>query len=118
MPRRAESVEVDVDPDLTTQILVPIVANGLRYGRSRVRIEFNREGGSVVFRVIDDGPGVQPEEAEAVFEPGVRGSAANGAAGAGLGLPLARRLARTAGGEVGAEPSTAGGRFAIRLPAS
>jgi signal transduction histidine kinase len=114
----AEPVEVDVDSDLTTQILVPIVENGLRYGRSRVRIEFARDRGSVVFRVLDDGPGVQPTEVETVFEPGFRGSAANGANGAGLGLSLSRRLARTAGGEVTAEPSPAGGRFAVRLPAS
>ena len=114
----AGPVEVDVDRDLTTQILVPLVANGLRYGRSRVRIDFGREDGSVVFRVADDGPGVQAGEAEWVFEPGVRGSAANGTEGAGLGLSLARRLARTAGGEISVEPSAAGGRFSVRLPAS
>jgi signal transduction histidine kinase len=53
-----------------------------------------------------------------VFEPGVRGTAANGAPGAGLGLTLARRLARVAGGDVVAEGSAAGGRFVARLPAS
>jgi signal transduction histidine kinase len=114
----ARPVEVDVDRDLTTQILVPLVANGLRYGHSRVRIDFAREDGSVVFRVADDGPGVRAGEVEQVFEPGVRGSAADGTDGAGLGLSLARRLARTAGGEISVEPSAAGGRFSVRLPAS
>jgi two-component system, OmpR family, sensor kinase len=113
-----ERIEVDADADITTQILVPVVENALRYGRTRVRLEVARDGEAVVFRVSDDGPGVQPGETEAIFDPGVRGSAANGAGGAGLGLALARRLARTAGGEVLAEPSTAGGRFAVRLPAS
>ena len=37
--------------------------------------------------------------------------------GAGLGLALCRRLARTAGGDVHAEPSDAGARFVVRLPA-
>lgn len=111
-------IEVDADADLTTQILVPIVENALRYGNSSVRLEYAHEGGAVVFRVIDDGPGVLPEEVETVFDPGVRGSAADGAPGAGLGLALARRLARTAGGDVTAESSPAGGRFAVRLPAS
>jgi signal transduction histidine kinase len=113
-----EPVEVDADADLTTQILVPIVENGLRYGRSRVQLEFARQGESVVFRVIDDGPGVRPEEAETIFDPGVRGAATDSTGGAGLGLALARRLARSAGGDVSAEPAGAGGRFAVRLPAS
>lgn len=111
-------VEVDADPDVTTQILVPLLDNALRYGRRRVRLAAEHHGESVVFRVVDDGPGVRPDEVEAVFEPGVRGSAANGDGGAGLGLALARRLARAAGGDVTAEPAGAGGRFAVRLPAS
>jgi two-component system, OmpR family, sensor kinase len=113
-----EQVEVDADAGLTTQILVPIIENALRYGRSKVRLEYRHDAGAVVFRVIDDGPGVAAEEAEAIFDPGVRGSSAAGATGAGLGLALARRLARAAGGEVSAEPAGAGGRFAVRLPAS
>jgi len=41
--------------------------------------------------LIDDGPGVRPEEAETIFDPGVRGAAADSTGGAGLGLALARR---------------------------
>jgi two-component system OmpR family sensor kinase len=116
--RGSQAVEVDADPALTTQILVPIVENAVRYGRSRVRLEYAHEGAAVVFRVTDDGPGVDPAEAESIFVPGTRGSAGNGEPGAGLGLALARRLARGAGGEVRAEPASAGGSFAVRLPAS
>jgi signal transduction histidine kinase len=113
-----DAIEVDADASITTQILVPIVENGLRYARSRVCVAYAHEGESVVFRVRDDGPGVDPAEAEAIFAPGARGSAANGEAGAGLGLALARRLARAAGGDVSAEPAGSGGSFAVRLPAS
>jgi len=70
----------------------------------------------VLYVVEDDGPGVTEEERERIFEPGVRGAAANGADGAGLGLALARRLARGASGDVTAEPGGAG-RFVVRLPA-
>ena len=55
--------------------------------------------GRVRVAVRDDGPGIPPELGEQAFEPGVRGpGAADG--GAGLGLPLARRLARSCGGDV------------------
>jgi two-component system, OmpR family, sensor kinase len=113
-----EPVEVDADAGITTQILVPIVENALRYGRSRVSLQYAHEGGTVVFSVIDDGPGVRSEETGTIFDPGVRGSSSDGTTGAGLGLALSRRLARAAGGDVSAEPAAAGGRFAVRLPAS
>jgi signal transduction histidine kinase len=62
--------------------------------------------------VTDDGPGVEPAVRDAVFEPGRRGSD-DGHLGAGLGLALARRLARAAGGDL---QLTSGGAFEIRLP--
>jgi signal transduction histidine kinase len=72
--------------------------------------------GTVQIAVADDGPGVAPEEAAAIFEPGHRGSAQPADhAGAGLGLALARRLARSAGGDITAEAAS-GGRFVVRLP--
>jgi two-component system, OmpR family, sensor kinase len=113
----AEPIEVDADPDLTVALLVPLITNAIRYGRSNVRVSVSRDGEAVAFRVTDDGPGLEPDEVDTVFEPGVRGTAANGAPGAGLGLTLARRLARVAGGDVVAEDGS-GGRFVVRLPAS
>ena len=75
------------------------------------------------FTVQDDGPGVSDELREAIFAPGNRGNASSLAtapvsSGAGLGLALSLRLARTAGGEVHAQPSDAGARFVVRLPAA
>ena len=63
------------------------------------------------------------EELEAIFEPGHRAAGSTAATaialpGAGLGLALCRRLTRTAGGEVIAQPSDAGARFTVRLPAA
>ena len=83
---------------------------------SQVRVSLGRLGNGVAFVVEDDGPGVRADERETIFEPGTRGSAGlHDGNGAGLGLSLARRLARSAAGEVRAEPGD-GGRFVVTLP--
>ena len=116
----AQPLRLGVDADLAERILQPVVENACRYGRTRVRIEVVRDSSHVVYLVEDDGPGVSPDERESIFEPGVRGLAgrANGAGGAGLGLPLARRLARSASGEIVVEAGHDGGRFFVSLPAA
>jgi signal transduction histidine kinase len=109
---------VGVDADLAERILHPIVDNACRYGRHAVSLSLARADGAVLFTVADDGPGVAVEEAEAIFEPAVRGQAGLDAApSAGLGLALARRLARSVSGDIHAVTAATGGRFEIRLPA-
>ena len=111
------AVRVAIESDLLERIVQPLLDNAIRYGRSLVSVELGVSGTTAVVAVIDDGAGLAEDELEVVFEPGVRGSAAVGAPrGAGLGLALARRLVRTAGGEVVARANNAGGRFSIRLP--
>jgi signal transduction histidine kinase len=111
------TVRVGADPDVVERILAPIVENACRYGRHRVRLTLEEGDRVVSIGVEDDGPGIAAEDAEAIFEPGgSRGnSALNGHDGAGLGLPLARRVARAAGGDVQAEPARSG-RFRVQLP--
>ncbi len=69
---------------------------------------------------MDDGPGVADDEGDRIFEPGVRGRVgeANGDTGAGHGLALARRLARSVTGDVEAVTEARGGSFLVRLPAA
>jgi signal transduction histidine kinase len=113
----ADPVRVLVEPELLARIVQPLLDNACRYGRSAVRVEVLRNGAVATVEIEDDGPGVRDEELESIFDPGSRGSAAGtSSSGAGLGLALARRLARSAGGDVVAEPSAAGGRFSVTLP--
>jgi two-component system OmpR family sensor kinase len=107
-----------VDPELLERLLQPLVDNACRYAESQVTIAVRREAGRVVYEIADDGPGVREEERERIFEPAVRGSAGTALReGTGLGLALARRLARAAGGSVEAvERPAGGGCFAVRVP--
>lgn len=110
-------IRVGVETDVAERVLAPLIENACRYGGSSVTIGMEQRGGSVVFTVDDDGPGVTAQDRERIFEPGWRnGSGGDDGQGAGLGLALARRLARAAGGDVYAETGQEGGHFAARLP--
>jgi signal transduction histidine kinase len=102
------------DPDVVRRAIAPLIDNARKHARMRVRLELTTAHGHVRLAVCDDGPGIDPELGERVFDPGVRG--AGDPHGAGLGLPLARRLARSCGGDVRVEAAQ-GGRFVLDLPA-
>jgi two-component system OmpR family sensor kinase len=112
-------IRIGVDDDVAERVLAPLIENGCRYGSSAVWVEIGRRDGAVLFRVRDDGLGVDVADREKIFEPGWRGERAisTNASGAGLGLALARRLARAAGGDVHLAGNGRGGEFAARLPA-
>ena len=107
---------VAVESDLLERIVQPVLDNAVRYGQAAVAVELGRNGASAVIAVDDDGPGVNPDECDAIFEAGARGDAGRGKPGAGLGLALARRLARSAGGDVIVSEANGGGSFAVRVP--
>lgn len=88
-----------VEAEVVERILAPLLENARRMARGRVVLSAGRGEEGVSVTVADDGPGVPVEAISHLFEPGMT-SGANGHAGAGLGLPLARRLARAAGGDV------------------
>jgi len=102
------------DPEVIRRALAPLVENAHRHARSTVHLVLSASRGRVRISVQDDGPGVDPAIAERVFEPGVQGPGTSDG-GAGLGLALARRMARTCGGDVtlGHGP---GGCFVLELP--
>ncbi|UXY25419.1 sensor histidine kinase [Streptomyces sp. HUAS TT20] len=110
-------VEAGVAPALLERILSPLLANAVRYARSSVTVSARRLPSAVRIDVVDDGPGVPEAFTAELFQPGRRADADDGHDGAGLGLPLARRLARTVGGEVSYDPGHApGARFTVSVP--
>lgn len=113
-----EPLRIGVEADTAGEILRPLVENAFAYGATTVTITSTEIDSVVDISVADDGPGVDVAERMRIFEPGRRGRVGSegGHRGAGLGLALARRLARGVGGEVTAEASPEGGRFHLRLP--
>lgn len=117
-----EIIRVAGEQALVERILAPVIENAYRHAAHVVSIKVKRDGSAVCFAVDDDGPGILAGEHEAIFEPGRRApqstAKTSGSNGAGLGLALSRRLARSLGGEVNAAHINPGARFLIRLPAA
>jgi signal transduction histidine kinase len=102
-PARARNADV-------ARILDALIENAVRYTRPDSRVTVAVDGTSVEVR--DEGPGLAEEELERVFERFNRGRAGAGIAGSGLGLPIARALARRWDGDVTIANRASGGAVA------
>ncbi len=114
------ALSIVADPTRLTQILSNLLDNARRYtprGGS-ITIDLRTVGSMAEVTVTDTGPGVPDEERDRIFERLVRLDAgrAQDHGGAGLGLPIARALARAHGGELTCLPHQGGAQFRFRLP--
>jgi signal transduction histidine kinase len=106
---------VGIDEEVLERVLAPLFENAQRYADGSVRVRVSADPQAVLIEVLDDGVGVPAGSEEEVFTPGRRLDPTDGHDGAGLGLALARRLVRSAGGDL-TSTSGPGGRFIVRLP--
>jgi signal transduction histidine kinase len=108
-----------IDPDAAEQILNNLLGNVEKYATSGglCEITSQAEPGRTVITVRDRGPGIPPRHAEDVFRPFVRLSTktTDGVAGTGIGLNIARDLARAHGGDLTLLPSEHGALFQLTL---
>ncbi len=114
----AELPAVEADPSRLERILANLIANALKHSEpgSPVRVGATALSSELRIAVTDRGPGIQPEDLPHIFERFYRGRAAR-ADGLGLGLHIARLLARAHGGDVSAESRAGvGSTFALSLP--
>ncbi len=101
------------------QIIRNLVTNAHRYGGDHVTVEIERRGNRVSIAVVDDGPGVPPGEAEAIFEPYQSAHpAGTQPASVGLGLAVSRRLARLMAGDLVYHRRRGHTVFELTLPAA
>ncbi len=93
-----------------------LVENALKYG-TRAHISMKREGAQIRIDVVDDGPGIPAEQRESAFEPFVRLGNGEGKSpnGAGLGLAIARSIARAHGGDVALVDAERGALMRVTL---
>ncbi|WP_395645034.1 ATP-binding protein [Terricaulis sp.] len=84
---------VSSDPVLLERLLRNLVANAVKHGGGKARIEMRKAGDVAEIAVADDGPGIPPEERERVFEEFVRLDKSGGVEGLGLGLAIVKRIA-------------------------
>jgi len=112
-----------VDAQRVTQAMVQLAQNAVQHTAAgdEIRIGSVLHQGNISFWVTDAGPGVRPEDAEAVFERFSRGSTGGSRGhrtGAGLGLAIVRAIADAHGGSVRllSDPGH-GATFGIELPA-
>lgn len=96
-----------------------VLENAVRFSppAGRVHVSGRVQDDRVLVTFADGGPGIDREDRERIFAPFARGSRTTSGEGAGLGLAIARGLARGFGGEVDAEEGD-GGRFVVALRAS
>jgi two-component system sensor kinase FixL len=111
---------VEVDPVQIQQVLVNLLRNALDAAKAakppRIRISIHPDGGQVVLKVEDNGPGIAPEAVSSLFQA----FSSSKTSGMGIGLAISKSLAQAHGGDLTVDPGGKGrgACFALHLPLS
>lgn len=107
------------DPDGIDNVLRNLLGNAAKFAPpgSTISIGAERTGDEVTVSVSDEGPGVEPEDRERIFEQFQQTGGGKAKGGSGLGLSIARRYVELHGGRIWVEERPGGGaRFCFSLP--
>ncbi|WP_374489433.1 ATP-binding protein [Zoogloea sp.] len=116
-PRGELPAWVRADEKRLRQVLINLLGNAVKYtARGRIVLRLAHRLEMATFEVEDSGQGISADELERIFDPFTRGSSAQGASGAGLGLTISRMFADVMGGELSARSTPGeGSTFRVRL---
>ncbi|KAB2848378.1 MAG: PAS domain-containing protein [Hyphomicrobiaceae bacterium] len=128
LQRARVELKVDIEPGVLAliadgrrvrQVLSNLLSNAIGFSKPGDSVELNcaREGGFVVFTLIDHGVGIPKEQQERVFERFVSRTQGSNHRGAGIGLPLIKSLVELHGGTVALTSEAGHGtKVVVRLP--
>lgn len=110
----AERVVADVRPVLLRRALRNLIGNAITYGKT-AHISIGIAAGQIAINIEDQGPGIDPAIADSMFEPFTRAekSRSRATGGSGLGLTIARAIARAHDGDVKLQNRVEGGLRAV-----
>ncbi len=111
---------IDADGEKLRTVFDNLVGNALKFTPKggKISLVLKDEQESVRVEVIDNGPGVPPDERRSIFDTFFRGRAKSGGRveGSGLGLAIAREFVQAHGGTIGVASDGGGSRFSVVLP--
>ncbi|MFC6082569.1 sensor histidine kinase [Sphaerisporangium aureirubrum] len=129
-PDLEPNVVVEGDPLRLARLLINLLDNAERHADTTVCVSIRKQTadpgdrryphGLAVLEVADDGPGIDRDKWDIVFQRFTRlpDARSKDSGGTGLGLAIARQIAEMSGGTLTIEPSEQGARFVLRLPLS
>lgn len=112
---------IDCDRHRLAQVFSNLLTNAIKYApEGEIRVQLTQDGEQVLLTVSDQGPGIPPQFAESVFEPGRRlaqDSADSSSEGGGFGLHIVRGIVEAHGGRIWVAPDAGrGATLCVSLP--
>ena len=109
-----DDLRVAMDGDNLASVVRNLLDNALHHGKGKPRLVIEPEAAQVRLRVIDDGPGVSPANADRIFSAFFTTDREGG--GTGLGLALVKTLVEVHGGQIRLAGRAKGCEFVVTLP--
>ena len=103
-------------PLLIERMLSNLLDNAFAHGRPPVRLRVSASASHALVDVVDAGPGIAPDQQDAVLQAFARGDASRGTPGTGLGLAIVMRVVSRMGGALAFERSASSHSVCVRLP--
>jgi PAS domain S-box-containing protein len=97
--------KVEMDKEMIMRVVLNLLDNAIKFNKvgGKVKIEAKEQAGKIQVAIIDDGPGIPPDQLQSIFEKFVRVRRKGGPQGTGLGLAFCHLAIKAHGGHIWAE---------------